>query len=631
MTALAGICSFGGGGDTAAAAALMLDAQKQYGPHRSSLAKCGHAVFGRRLFKILPEDNFDRQPLIDETGNRIFVADLRIDNRSDLLGELGYRTSASISDAELLFRAYGAWRCAVFDRVAGDFAVAIWDEDRRTLTLARDPVGQRPLYYYPSAGFVAFSTMPEGLRALPGVQIDVDRRHLAAFVADIARPACESHFEGVLRVEPGHIVNVSPSRLTTQSYWQMPQHELRLPKHSDYVEAFREQLDRAVQPRLRAAKDTIGAHLSAGLDSGAVTATAARLRGAQGARLLAFTAAPPAGFNGPAPPGRIADESGPAAAVVDHYENIDHVVVRSKRSLLEAMRSDADLFQEPIGFPCNHLWWSAVNEDAKRRGVSVMLTGQAGNLTMSAGGISLLAKFIQHGQWLTWTREAFLLSRGLPTWRGILATSFGPWMPQWLWTTLVRRGSEEGAGTAGRDLLGHPWKNWASAVCHEDRSGRPAKDERQGRWAVLCTHDPGNYRKAVLGRWGIDERDPTADRRLAEFCFSLPAALLLKGGQTRSLARRGLSDRLPVQTLQGLRGYQAADWYLGLDPESVRRELSDLEGTGGSSLAVLDFGRLRNLVDQWPSNGWATWPVISTYRMALLRALSAGYFARKVR
>jgi asparagine synthase (glutamine-hydrolysing) len=76
--------------------------------------------------------------------------------------------------------------------------------------------------------------------------------------------------------------------------------------------------------------------------------------------------------------------------------------------------------------------------------------------------------------------------------------------------------------------------------------------------------DLGNYNKGMLAGWGLDWRDPTADRRLVEYCLSVPMEQYLGAGERRWLGRRALSDRLPAAVLDAKdRGYQAVDWHEG--------------------------------------------------------------------
>jgi asparagine synthase (glutamine-hydrolysing) len=147
-------------------------------------------------------------------------------------------------------------------------------------------------------------------------------------------------------------------------------------------------------------------------------------------------------------------------------------------------------------------------------------------------------------------------------------------------------------------------------------------------WVVRGS-DPGNYNKGFLGGWQIDERDPTADVRLLEFCLAIPTDQFLHDGIPRALARRVLIDRLPKLVLdESRRGLQAADWHERLMPGRIADELDRIEAC---SLAVraIDLPRLRRLVEDWPAGGWERDEVSNPYRLALLRAISAGHFLRR--
>jgi asparagine synthase (glutamine-hydrolysing) len=315
MTALAGLWAFGGAAKVEASAASMVEAQRVYGPHHQAVRATNGVAFGRALYRLLPEDRFDRQPLVDESGRWMLAADVRIDNRDELLDWLGQRSAAELSDSEILFRVWLREGEAALDRILGDFAFAIWDAREQSLVLARDPAGQRPLHYHRSGGLIAFASMPQGLHALPEIPRRLDQSQLAAFVADIRRDGTTTFFEGVQRVAPGQQLTIRRKHLASRRYWQLPRREIRYPNEADYIEAFREQLDRATRARLRGAETLVGSHLSAGLDSSGVTATAARLVAPTGGRVVAFTSAPRLGFADPIPHPRIGDESVLAAAV----------------------------------------------------------------------------------------------------------------------------------------------------------------------------------------------------------------------------------------------------------------------------------------------------------------------------
>jgi asparagine synthase (glutamine-hydrolysing) len=123
-------------------------------------------------------------------------------------------------------------------------------------------------------------------------------------------------------------------------------------------------------------------------------------------------------------------------------------------------------------------------------------------------------------------------------------------------------------------------------------------------------------------------RDPLTDRRLIEFCLSIPLEQLTAGGRLRGLARLALADRLPAAVLEArTRGYQGADWHEGLTAERSEAAL-DLERLASLPAAarLLDIDRLRTLLARWPTGGWQSDEVIEAYRMALLRGLATGRF-----
>jgi asparagine synthase (glutamine-hydrolysing) len=140
--------------------------------------------------------------------------------------------------------------------------------------------------------------------------------------------------------------------------------------------------------------------------------------------------------------------------------------------------------------------------------------------------------------------------------------------------------------------------------------------------------DSGGYRKGILGGWGIDKRDATADRRLIEFCLSLPLDMLLSGGARRPLAKAALSDRLPAEVLSETRkGYQGADWGLALSagrPEAER--LVEQMAADPVASDIIDIAHLRTLLEEWPTGDWANRRLIARYRSAFLLALTAGQF-----
>jgi asparagine synthase (glutamine-hydrolysing) len=632
VTALAGFWGFGADTQPKRAAERMLDAQAIYAPARPVVVEDGAVAIGRRLFNLLPEDRFDHGPVVGAAGRWTLAADVRLDNR-DALAEalsIGAPEAARLADSALLMRALERWEEAAVERLVGDFAFAAWDRKRARLLLGRDYLGMRPLHYHRGARFFAFASMPKGLHALPDVPRAPDRAALTRFLALLPEAGESTFFEGIDRVPPGHLCIVTRSGVERRRWWNPARDTLRLKRAEEYHEAVREQLDRAVASRLRGADGKVATHLSGGLDSSAVTATAARLLAPQGG-VLAFTAVPSEAFDEPVRYGRFADEGAHAAAVAALYPNVEHVFIRTAgRSPIATLDQRNYLYERPVLNLCNSVWVDAILDAAKARGVSVLLTGQMGNHSFSYNGFERLPALLRRGRLLKLLGETLALRRNGIRLESAAAHTVGPFLPTPLWRAIHR--------WLGRslDLQGHSLVDScaaerleAEAVGH-DSSYRPTSDPFAARLRRLGRVDLGPYNKGMLGGWGVDVRDPSADRRLVELCLAIPTEQHLRAGQTRALARGAFRDRLPPLVVEETRkGLQAPDWYQGVCAAraGVTEEAERIASLPAAQ-GILDTARLRRLVADWPEAGWTTGKIERAYRLGLLRGISGGHFLR---
>jgi asparagine synthase (glutamine-hydrolysing) len=319
-----------------------------------------------------------------------------------------------------------------------------------------------------------------------------------------------------------------------------------------------------------------------------------------------------------------------AAETAALYPNVEHVrVPGSAASPIAQLDRYLNIFDRPLHTLCNFVWLSAIRDEVKARGARVLLTGEMGNWSISASPPTLLADLIRERHWRTWWREARAMARTKRArYRGILASSFAPWLPAPVWKAFWRFSSRP--ETAAYTALHPRLAAWAEQERQRQSSGlaRRPKDHFSSAVRAFGLYDFGEYRKGALAGWGIDERDPTADRRLIEFCLSLPLEMLLKDGVRRPLARAALSDRLPAAVLDERRkGYQAADWHEGMTMNlpSIRALIEEI-GSHELASSLVDVDMLRSWVGNWPDSGWEDPRVMARYRVALLVALSAGHF-----
>lgn len=628
MSAIAAIWHQGSDAAETSCCRAMLDAQRRYGPDASAVESHSGAALGRALFRLTPEDAFDRQPLVGGGGRYMLVADVRLDNRSDLADALGVgademRTTA---DATLLLRAWEKWGEDVFPQIVGDYAFIVFDAHAQSLTLARDPLGQRPLFWSRRTDRVAAASMPAGLQAASDGPLRPDAGRVARLLVGLDAGE-RSFYAGIQRVEPGHIVRIERNRTSIRRYWQPDRARLSLPSFGDYVDAYREQLDRATAARLRRIDRPVAAHLSGGWDSSAVTATAARSLQTSGDRLIAYTSVPRTGPRGEVRH-RFSDEGAFAGNVAAMYPNIDHHLLPGRgASPLTDIAAYPDLYGRPMVNLCNHVWLTDIRKHARTIGARVMLTGEIGNFTISNAPASLLADHVRAFRWKTWALESrAAVKQGRARIRGVLASSFRPWIPPGIWTLLEPFGGAP--STDAMTLLSPDWRARLRADLADQDATLRKSDHFASTLSGIRALDLGEYHKGVLGGWSIDKRDPTADVRVVEFMLSLPPDLFLKDGVRRPLARAALADRLPAAILEEKRkGYQAADWYEGLTADlPAVRALVDRIAADPVAADVIDVAAMRRLVDDWPQDGWNDRLTIARYRGALLHTLSAGHF-----
>lgn len=639
VSAIAGLWRFDERPGVGADCERMLAAQRIYGPDDGRQWADGPIAMGRRLYRRLPEDIADRQPLVGRDGRRVLVADVRLDNRDDLTVALGLPAEASRAcDAEILLACLDRWEEAALDRIVGDFAFALWDADRRRLLLARDFLGQRPLHYHCGTDFFAFATMAKGLHALADVPYAADEQAVAELVALLPQSGPRSFFAHVCRVEPGHVVTVTRDGVSSRSYWQPRRPERGDRGPADWVDGVRHHLDEATRSRLRGADGAVATHLSSGFDSSAVTATAARLLAPGGGQVTAFTSVPSEAAAAAPMPNRILDEGPLAAATAALYPDVEHVRVRTGHvSPFDGLDQAFFLFERPKLNLCNWVWLRAINEGARDRRLKVLLNASMGDMTFSYFGHQLMPELLRTGRWIRLLREyRGLMREGGMSWRGPAGITFGPYVPARLWNRLtqalqgVRHDVDDYTAINRRCFEALDLARIAGER-KLDFSYRPRKDAFADRVWVLRRTDPGNTVKGTLAGWGVDQRDPTADRRLVEYCLSIPTDRYLVNGVSRAVAREALRDRLPAAVLtEGRRGYQAADWHVGLAAgrPAAAMELDQLAACQ-SAARTLDVGRMKRLLDDLPASGWEKPGQMHAYRLALLRGVAAGHFLRK--
>ena len=637
MSGIAGLIRFDGRSVARRDLERTANALDQYGPdHVEIIAKenCGLA---HALMRLTPEDRFDRQPYQSASGS-IITADLRLDNRDELLARAGISKTeaAEWPDSRLLLTAWQKLGDDVWPVLRGPFAVAIWDAHSRYLTLARDHLGLNVVTWYKGREFFAFASMPNALFAFDDVPRALCEEKLADFLVLNHADHATTMYRNVFRVPPAHLLHVKPDgSIAQRRYWSPADiKKVRLRSDAAYADGLRDCLDRAVRRQMRSIHP-IGSLLSGGLDSSSVSVLAARAMGEKNQRLAAFTGVPGHDFNGPVPDGCYADETPYVEAIRKKAGNIDVDYVHTDKcddfAQLERFFIALD---GPVRNPTNLGWTMAMLQRARAQGRRVLLGGLHGNYTISWNGWSQAPGHLARGRLLLAFRQWRQFYRNTPysRWTALRKLLIDPLIPRrvddWAHRRRIAAWREHAPIRAdfAREMA---VENRARTVGH-DFLYRMRRDERVKGLAQVDYL--GDWQAAEKAFTGVEVRDPTADIDVVSYCFGIPPEQYLAEGIDRSLVRRAMWGLLPEAVLTNrLSGLQGADWYRKL--EARRGELAqELDELSKSALVrrVIDLGRLENAVRDWPRGGWHEAEVFREYNLALTRGLAGGRFIRWV-
>ncbi len=633
MSAIIGLYQVEGRPVTPEALRRMYASVTAHGPDRIGCWHQGAVGLAQCQMIITPEDQYERQPLASTDGQLMLVSDARLDNRLEVAAKfrISAHEASTLPDSALILRAYERWSEDAPRHLIGDYAFALWDGRQRTFFLARSPLGNRPLYYHHTPRTFAFATMPNALFRLPWVPRQLQLENLLEPDSNCTL------FQGLYKLPGGHWLRVDEGGLEEGTFWQLDlTRRVTFKRDEEYVEAFQERLTNAVESRLRTLYP-VGISLSGGLDSSTVAAVAAPRLAQQNRPLYGYTQVPAPGFADPLPPGKYADETPYVEAIAARYPNLrPHFVAATDQPIF----ADIDLFfatmMGPFQNVTNRPWIEAIQAQAQADGVRVLLSGEAGNLTVSWKGTSTLPELVrQGGVRRAWGKLRKESRSSVSAGRRLAREGIVPLLPSRIQAIVhaLHQGSINDLNPTAQPLPVPFQSRWWQARHREwwRQAIFPTNAAERGqRYAALLQIADGDYEAAYAARFGISRRDPTRDQRLVEFCFAVPESQWRRGHETRSLIRRSMAAHLPPMILYNSgRGLQAADWHKQMIAQRATLQ-ADLAALARYDTVqrYLDLPRMQRLVDNLPQTGWNDSRCIADYQRILLGGLMLGHFIR---
>lgn len=547
MCGIAGVA--GPGLDPRAELQAMSDSLRHRGPDGSGAVHRQLCSLAMRRLAILDVEG-GAQPCSNESESVFSVFNGEIYNFEALhehLRSRGHRLHG-YGDSACLPHLYEEYGDGLFEHLRGMFAIAIWDEQRSRLILARDRLGQKPLYYAAVGGRLWFASELKALLCVGEISRELDPIAIDEYLTYQYVPHPRSILRDVKKLPPGHVLIWEMGEIRVKPYWDLSYASgtaLPIGNEEDLAAELRERLLDAVRIRMISERP-LGAFLSGGVDSSAVVAAMA-LQSTAPIKTFSIGFAEQ-DFDELPYARRVAERFG-----TEHHELIVDPQVHSLLPRLAAM------FDEP--FADSSAVPSLLLAEMTREHVVVALNGDGGDEAF--GGYTRYAQYLRAGKGMPWPRAVGRLGVGLG---GALSSSqLAPSKLRSFGRTLARLANTDPADRYAATVSYFTplesralyQRDFTAQLATSDpfqltRNEWRAADEADviNRMLACDTHLylPGDLLPKVditTMAVGLEARSPFLDHPLVEWSATLPGTMKVRDGQTKFLLKRAVEDWLP--------------------------------------------------------------------------------------
>ncbi len=566
----------------------------------------GRIGLGHRRLAIVDLSSLASQPMGDASGRFMLSFNGEIYNHAELRAELDAinprHWQTDHSDTEVILHAFAQWGIDCLSRFRGVFAFALWDDGAGQLWLARDRLGEKPLYYSRQPSRLVFASEIKGILADPSLPRALNPVALYHYLSFLATPAPDTLFEGVSKLPAGHWLRIDrEGRQELRCYWDVWDHvkpgEIR--SEAEACEAVRAEIERSVELR-RVSDVPVGVFLSGGIDSS--TNAALFPRGAATA-LQTFSV----GYHGIF--GTNPSELPFARLVADAIGARHHERLLSEQDLLDFLEPMARFQDEPLADPvCFPVYF--VSRLARDHGMVVCHVGEGADELFF--GYRHWRTMLDLQRWNDWPVPAGVKKLALASSRAIGAGT--GLRHEWL-----RRGA------AGLPVFWGGAEALTEGLKHEliepgFRKSIPVESSWEALAPIRARFEAAAWEPSILN-WmtyvdlkqrlpelllmrvdkmsmaaGLEARVPFLDHRLVELVMGLPTAMKLGDGNLKYLLKKVVRGLIPDTVIdrrkQGF-GVPVTEWLAGALGERVRAELDSF----CSSTRYFDRGAVARLFD----------------------------------
>ena len=544
-------------------------------------------VLGCGLQYFTKESQYENLPFA-EAKEIYFTADGMVDNRAELLEKLNLQEETRvIPDGEILYKLYKKYGNECLNWILGSYVFVYYNRKEKEAYVVSDAAGTRCLYYRYQDGVFEFSSVLESFYVKEEKR-KVNERWLADFIGLdnlVGITECEETiYQDIYKVEPAHVLKISSKGIEKKRYWNPNPKELKLASEEEYRKRFIEIFGEVVRGLLRADKTAL--LLSGGLDSSSIACFAAPELKKRGEKLYTFTSVPEEDYVSDRSAYNVTDESSKVKKTAEFLGNLEcHFVNLSGKNPWTAHYKIKEGIEIPYKSVQNLQWIVESLEQAYQTGARIMLEGGYGNVTISYGNpVVYLNTLLSKGRFISFIKELQCFAKRYR------------WNKKKKYKIAIQTiqdfyFSKENPKEQKESILGKSYikkekseeLNLGEKIFRLNRNRNQSKMEINKVRKLMVDNIQLSHKGEIKTKeslmTGVLFRDPCMDKRVIEFCMSLPMEQYCYQGMTRRVVRKLLEGIVPDHIIKvDDYGCQSADMLLKIQKNwaIIKDDLKDV-------------------------------------------------------
>jgi len=508
-------------------------------------------ALGHQMLHTTRESLYEKLPFEEEQSGLIITADARIDNRRVLAPLLDLEDKESVPDSIFILKSYQKWGENCPDKLLGDFAFVIWDEENQKLFCARDHMGIKPFYYYLTDDMFLFSTEIKAIFSNSSVPKKLNKTKAALYLMNFPHQDF-TFYDNVFSLRPAHSLILTNDNTNLKRYWKLdPDLQTNFNSEEEYFTEFRKLFAEAVKCRLRS-NHPIGFDLSGGLDSSSIVCMSKKIAST---KINTFSMV----FDEISD----SDESAYIKKVIEEG-GIDAFFVNGDEiDPLNNIKSILWHIEQPLYTPNIAIIWKKY-EKMQDKNIRVLLSGQGGDQCISLGRNYFKDLFVNF-EWgkmiselslnsdvIKWSKSRIFFNKAfLPTIFDFVPFYF---FKKQLYRRLFSK----------KKFLNQEFSRKINLEEYEKefyQNYYTAGTARKTHYFSLTfpVQSLFEWIDLATAAFSIEPRYPYFDKRLIEFCYGLPTDLKFKNGWNRYIQRMAMENILPkeIQWRNNKTGYDS--------------------------------------------------------------------------